>query len=434
MAEQQLGPHRGLSIGAAAGLTLLSRLPFLGPGYGADGDAWRVAWAARVLATTGAYESSRAPGYPVQEIVSAWLSRGGPLAMCGASAVMAAVAAALFTLILRHLGRRDPVLVALAVVATPALYVGSTQALDYAWALAFGLAGLLAAMSSRPALAGLGTGLALGCRLSSALWIVPLMIVLFERLPVESRKRSLAVFLLVTAGVGAIVFAPVVLTYGLGFLRHYGQGYPSPLIVIKNATVDLWGIPGTLALAAVGMLSLRPRRSPELTGEQRAVLRACGVGIALFLGLFLYLPHEAAYLIPAVPLVLLWLSLTLPRRALVATCVALLLSPWVLKVVDMQREQTLVKLGRYGISAAGPLPIAQARREAGVHYIDGVLAETSRLTQESVVEAGEWLPQIRVRLGGKEQGPVRFTHTLTERERAALRQAGVRLHRLRDVP
>ena len=61
-----------------AGLVFASRLPFLGPGYGFDPDAWRVAFAARDIVTSGHYEASRFPGYPVQEIASALLLRGGP--------------------------------------------------------------------------------------------------------------------------------------------------------------------------------------------------------------------------------------------------------------------------------------------------------------------------------------------------------------------
>ena len=65
----------------------LSRLPFLGTGYGINVDAWRVARVARQLSETGLYEVSRFPGYPVQEIVCSWLWRGGPWALNGASAV-----------------------------------------------------------------------------------------------------------------------------------------------------------------------------------------------------------------------------------------------------------------------------------------------------------------------------------------------------------
>jgi hypothetical protein len=69
--ETGSGAGRPLASGAAqfllaTGLVLVSGVPFLGPGYGPDPEAWRVAWAARVIATTGHYEASRFPGYPLR--------------------------------------------------------------------------------------------------------------------------------------------------------------------------------------------------------------------------------------------------------------------------------------------------------------------------------------------------------------------------------
>ena len=85
----------------AAALVLLTRLPFLGPGYGADPDSWRVAWAARAIATTSRYEASRFPGYPLQEFASSLVWRGGPLALNGMSALLSAIGAGFFALTMR---------------------------------------------------------------------------------------------------------------------------------------------------------------------------------------------------------------------------------------------------------------------------------------------------------------------------------------------
>ena len=49
-----------------AAIVLVSRLPFLAPGYGTDADAWRIAWAAHGIASTGRYEAARFPGNPIQ--------------------------------------------------------------------------------------------------------------------------------------------------------------------------------------------------------------------------------------------------------------------------------------------------------------------------------------------------------------------------------
>jgi hypothetical protein len=59
------------------GAVLLTRLPFLRPGYGLDADAWRLAASAGRIARTGAYEASRLPGYPYRKW-STLLSPGIP--------------------------------------------------------------------------------------------------------------------------------------------------------------------------------------------------------------------------------------------------------------------------------------------------------------------------------------------------------------------
>src|SRR5579875_145893 len=52
---------------------VLSRLPWVGLGYGSDPDAWRVAMSARYLLQHASYLPSRLPGYPVHDIAMAGL-------------------------------------------------------------------------------------------------------------------------------------------------------------------------------------------------------------------------------------------------------------------------------------------------------------------------------------------------------------------------
>jgi len=87
-----------------AALVLVSRAPFLTPGYGADPDAWRTARAVRLIAETGRYHESHSPGHPVQEWVGSLLWRGGPRALNGATAVASALAVWFFGLALLELG------------------------------------------------------------------------------------------------------------------------------------------------------------------------------------------------------------------------------------------------------------------------------------------------------------------------------------------
>jgi hypothetical protein len=49
-------------------VVFLSRVPFLGYGFGNNPDGWRVANAARSIAFSGNYSFSRPPGHPFQEL------------------------------------------------------------------------------------------------------------------------------------------------------------------------------------------------------------------------------------------------------------------------------------------------------------------------------------------------------------------------------
>lgn len=439
-------------LARVAGLVLLTRIAFLGPGYGADPDAWRVAWAARAIATTGHYEASRFPGYPLHELVSALAWRGGPLALNGLSALLSALGAGCFALTLRRLGARDDLLAALALASAPAVHLASVTTMDYAWALGFTLAALDFAVRGRALACGVLAGLAIGCRITSLGWIVPLAIVLARVSPAAARRREVARFCAVALGLGALAFLPALITYGPGFLRFYQHGYPRALYVLKNASVDLWGIPGTLALVfACVALALRvgKRVAPGapiasgLGGEAaRAGLTvAWACGLAIYAIAYLRLPIKAFYLVPAVPFTLLLLSRLLPRAAFAAVCLALVVSPWVLEVSQAGRPDSLAPtLGTVTLRAGGqgwlvdllrgPIFADHERRALDMRYVDECLARARRLPGESVVVAYDWLPQIRVRLGGKREGRVEYVYLLTRAELDGLRLRGVPVYDL----
>jgi hypothetical protein len=432
------GPTRPVAGGAAvfaavAATVFASRLPFLGPGYGVDADAWRVAWSAHTLATTGAYEASRFPGYPVQEIGSALLIRGGPVALVGVTALLAAIAAGFLALIVRRLGGRDAFLAGVAFGSVPAFALASIQSMDYAWALAFALAALHQALAGRAMRAGVLVGLAIGCRLTSVLWLVPVAFALAHGRP--RAGGAIARAAATAVAVGALAFVPVVRAHGPGFLRFYEDGYPPLAIVLKNAALDLWGIPGLIALAVALPLALaRPaaRTSTPAAGNG-VVLAGAAAGVAAFAAAFLRLPHEAAYLLPAAALVVPVLGMRIDRRLFIAVCVALVISPWLLDVVERRGSggvppsRWAVPIGAtpYALDLRGPLPTAQARRVHTMRRLERALAAADRLEGPAVIVAWEWLPLVRVAIGGKTRRAVRYDYLLTADSLRALGTRGV---------
>ena len=124
----------------------------------------------------------------------------------------------------------------------------------------------------------------------------------------------------------------------------------------------------------------------------------------LALYLFIRLPHEAGYLIPALPFVLLLLARGLPRAVFVGLCVALIASPFLLGVYTPGRPNS-PQPSRLAIEAPvgqklvvdltlGPIFADHQARKAAAAYVDRVLAAGARLPDRSVVAAGNWLPWI----------------------------------------
>ncbi|HEY6866837.1 MAG TPA: hypothetical protein VI792_06250, partial [Candidatus Eisenbacteria bacterium] len=352
-ARRQARPPSGAAMPLGVALVvLLSRLPFLGPGVGTDNDAWAVAGAARAIATTGVYTVSRFPGYPLHEGAAALLLAGGLGWLDAASAVMAALAAALTAVVLRRAGSRDAALGAVAFAFVPAVFIASTSGMDYLWACAGLMAALALALRGRGVAAGLALGVATGLRITSIAYVVPLALVCASSAPRAPRREALALGL-TAALTAAAAYVPVALRYGPEFLSYYEPaggheqnllrfitGFATlyrlpiaPLYVAGLASVGVWGLLGAGALAAAlaGAALRRPPtalRSAAPPGLIPASARAVGVCRVLILRL----PDDEGYLIPALPFAFVLLARGCERRVFQAFCVAILLSPFVLGV------------------------------------------------------------------------------------------------------
>jgi hypothetical protein len=221
------GKHRwgneSLLFFSIASIVFLSRVPFLGLGYGTQPDAWRIALTARSIATTGEYSASRLPGYPLQEIVSSLIWQGGPWALNGITALFSGIGTAFFALCLKELGSKTYILGSFALAFIPIVYINSTTSLDNVWALAFILGALYFVLVRRSVVAGVFLGVAIGCRITSGAMIFPLGLLILQR---ESRKDALRQILIFSLGAGLIgvaAFTPVFMRYGWNFLPFRNQ-------------------------------------------------------------------------------------------------------------------------------------------------------------------------------------------------------------------
>jgi hypothetical protein len=389
-------------------IVFLTRLPFLGPGFGSDPDAWRIAGAARDIARTGHYVASRFPGTPVVEIADAALLRFGPLGLFLPVALWGAIAAVAFYVALCRLGMRGCFWAALALAFTPVFWIHTTDAMDYAWALGLALVALAFAVHGRATLAGALLGLAVGCRIASAVLVVPVALLLEGR----GHARFLGAFVLF----GALAFAPSFLTYGTRFLSDYEFGSVPWIYVLKGATRDVWGVIGSVAVGvalAIALFRLRavPRR------ERLAVAAAA----ALTGAIYLRLPHEGAYLLPIVPFVLMFVARALGKPAAIALACLLPISALFVDVVESGRPEPGASKGTpfhaFGRALIlnrdrGPLLEEIARRDFGLAYRDAIVEKASEISSRDIVMVYEFLPSVLWLVPPESTGHPTFVHLL----------------------
>jgi hypothetical protein len=193
-----------------AALVWVTRLPFIDAGYGAIRDAWRVASAARLIATSHDYWASRFPPHPVQEIASATIWWSGAVGLNMATAVLSSLGIAFFALTARRLGYADWALATAALALTPQIYIASTSTIDYMWALSFIFASLYVLVRGKPLLAGLLLGIAIGSRITSAAMLLPLTLIAARGLDGHRDQRlgRIVVLWIAACATGAILFVP----------------------------------------------------------------------------------------------------------------------------------------------------------------------------------------------------------------------------------
>jgi hypothetical protein len=377
----------------AALLVLASRLPWIAAGPGTDPDSYRVINAARHIAETGRYAASRLPGFPVHEYLTAAVVRFGPAATNMVTALCSVSAFVFFALLLREAGARAWLLGALAFAFSPVVFVNSTCTIDYIPSLMFMLAAAHALLRRHPLAAGILLGLAVGCRITAGAMLLPFIVWTLREDRGVARIRRIGLMVAATTLVAAFCFLPVLATYGAGFFTYYGNtDYPSALQLLAASTVALWGVPGVVALLGLCILAPFIRTAIGVRfGEPRCerAFRMALLVVLLYEAVFLLLPVEAGYLIPATPFALLMAAVAIPERYFRAAAVVLCVS-------------AAVTIGRHGITTRTPIVRDHEQRIDGMDYTRRVAGRVKRLPPSAIVVAGSELPAIESLLGSSD--------------------------------
>jgi hypothetical protein len=394
-----------LALALLAVAVLLTRLPWIGSGYGSDPDGYRVVIAARQIAHSGVYEASRLPGFPVYEYLTALSASAPPWVSNAVTALLSVAAFVLFALIARELGVRQYLLIALAFALTPVVFLSSCCTMDYVPALACQLAATYAVLRRRPLFAGLLLGLGVGCRITAGALALPLCLWMLLAMPMRIAVRQCLAFGGTLLLVSVLCFIPVLRRYGADFFMFYDNASYPPLDVVYTRALPLvWGQLGLLALLALLCAApayYRFTRTALAEPRSRHALALAALAIALYLGAFLRLPDESGYLLPAVPFVLLAIALLSPRWAAGTLALALMLSSWV---------------GFHdGVPALdGPIVEDHRVRESQQRATRAIIDAVAHLRGRAAIVSGWVLPRITLALDGDQEGPHEFIYLVED--------------------
>ena len=336
-------------------VVLAGRVPLLGNGYGSDDDAWRNAVAALRMHAVGHYVPSRIPGFPVYEGLLVPLIPFGAVATNALSVFAGLVAAWFFLRAARRGGAKSPVWLAAAFCFSAPVWVEASQTMDYAVGLAFLLASYDAWLRRKYVPAGVLLALAAGCRATLGVLVLPALAGMALR---RERGRTGLAFVAATVLPAAVVFLPPLLspaTRGMEgqFEAHVALHHATPAAVpdlLRRVGVFLFGKPGLIVLglglvAAASRVYRRrgsPRAGAQENGEGPADRRLPETafeasGVIVVTVLFLLMPYEPAYMMPALPLVLLLVGRVLSRSWTATLALALATAVFMTPVLETRR-------------------------------------------------------------------------------------------------
>jgi hypothetical protein len=305
--------------------TVASRLPFLALGYGADGDAWRVAKSAKTLWHDGIYAPSRFPGFPLYEMINApIIGPGGSLASNIATLIVFILAVLLFREIVRRMQIPSGNILVWTFAFMPILWKNSTSTMDYIWGLALLLLAYLVFFKGNKYAAALIIGLAAATRLTHCIFVLPLFFLLEK----EHRWKTITWMGLTTAATVCVCYLPVILRpayigdlqFYIADIRHYTVLQMTAFFLYRGTYA--FGLIGVLAIIALTALSVK--NIAAMVDSRNRYFLVCITAIILFAIVFFPVADEKEYVIPVIPFLLILIGLVFRRKFVVISCVCLL--------------------------------------------------------------------------------------------------------------
>jgi len=376
-----------VAFAALALLYIASRAPFLNIGYGTDPDAWRVALTGHWLWDHHEYYPSRLPGYPVPELGSALVIKGGWLATNSLTMLVSIVGLWFFARIASKLELPNRAAIVIAFAFTPLLWINSMTTMDYMWALTFILASYYFLIQRASVLAGIMLGLAIGSRSTSALMLVPLLAYMWR----DGRLFELRPFLVSAVGVTLVAWAPGYWTYGPAMFTFYDAkvGYLNVLRLLGKDTLGLFGSMAVIAATAISLPRL-VRLPADIARDKHVMVWVLAIAVTVVA--FARLPHEAAYLIPVYPFGFFLMAKYFRKWVLAGALAVVLLAGW----VDLTSPGEEINTEAFTNASLGKGLVLSNRdtMQAQINYAHDI--ERQQIADGTVVSLGFIYPEFAV--------------------------------------
>lgn len=425
-------------------IVLLTRIPFLYEGYGVEEDSWAIALAAYHTKITGIYEPSRLPGHPFQEYIYSLLWGSGPVVFNGLCALFSAIGAVFFALILKHWKFNQYFLAAFAFALVPVFYISSTYTIDFVWTEALILISMYAVLRNKYILAGIFLGLAVGCRVTSGVMLIPFMIMIWQ----PDLKVNMLRFFKMSIPMGIVALAlyiPIYMQFGAAFFMYYDQfPYPPFSKIIYKMIIGVFGLVGTIGIVVFALIAF-VKRKKQYAGESfsngldKKVLVASVIIIILYCISYFRLPQKSGYMIPVIPFTILIFAYYLNRKNFTWFCWSLALSSFMFSInlTDAYRGSVhskyslVVKVSGQEMFLdpfSGPIFSDYSKRKQKIAFTDMVIRKSAEQNEKTVIIAGWWYNEIMVTtIGGTTNKQVVFEGYINNKVLNAYHEKGYKI-------
>ncbi|MBN2547249.1 MAG: hypothetical protein JXB50_15710 [Spirochaetes bacterium] len=297
-----------ISILLLTAFLLYFPLTFLG--YGSDNDSYRVVNTSQKLISYYKYEPSRYPGYFVHELFSAFLINfGGSFLSNLGTLFLSLISIFSFYKIAEYYNLKNIFILSLILIIHPIYWVNSTCTIDYIWALGFLLSGYLLLLKNRTFFSILLLSLSVGCRLSSALVILSIF---FVRIMIQRNNiKKEVVILFFTGIISSLFYLPpfIYAGYSLKFLTYQIGNWSLIEYFVRFIYKNIYFF-GFLSTFFILFLVLRYfKKFNEAVKENKFLVFTIILIIFSIELLFLKIPLENEYLLPALPFFILLLGI-----------------------------------------------------------------------------------------------------------------------------